>query len=178
MHRRLKSEKTQRHLAPAPVGRRGKVRALAAPLISRVTPNYRTSSLISPFQRARTQLGGGWNATSVLTRFQMKRRLQSSMGKSLPSSWDCEISEWRLFFFFFFCSAQNTAVSSHPITNIVINHISFSCDRMWLGEWWMKSLADRFHCRGGRVSLVRLAVNVQSFRLCVPSNLLQQRWKI
>lgn len=29
----------------------------------------------------------------------------------------------------------------------------------------MKSLTDRLHCRGGRVSLVILAINVQIFQL-------------
>lgn len=36
----------------------------------------------------------------------------------------------------------------------------------------MKSLTDRFHCRGGRVSMVTLVVNVQSFELCVVLHLL------
>lgn len=41
----------------------------------------------------------------------------------------------------------------------------------------MKSLTDRFHCRGGRASLLILTVNAQSSQLCVLLDI-QQRWKV
>lgn len=166
---------TQTHLPSAPLRWRTKVIALAALPISRVTTNCRTSSLIYPLIVAQTRLTEEWNATLMLTRLQMKRKSQPSKGKLLSFSWECEISEMRLFSL---GCAQSTAVLNNPITNIVINHISFSGDRIWLGGWWMKYLIDRFHCRGGRVSLVLLGVNVQRFQLYVLLDLLQQRLRV
>lgn len=70
-----------------------------------------------------------------LARDGMKVKLQSSEGK--------------------LCWAETpedgtTSTLNHSITNFVINHISF---KRWqdktVGGWWMKSLTDRCHSRGG-----------------------------